>query len=198
MSYDYKPQNGSLASKFEIEKYENALENFDIYIQNILESYSYLLSRLDLNSNELAYQHGLINAHDISLGRELNVSSFIEKHLKEYTDELIKRAHLIGHAGGDIAGANWGANTTAKAEKTKRTQIAKRGGETKKPDTQERNKYFYDLINDQVKLNGIDILKKLPKYFKEIATKEFYVGERSISDSINDAKRKINKKLSLK
>lgn len=198
MGYNYKPQNGSLASKLEIEKYESALDNFDTYIQNLIESYSYLLSKVDLNNNELAYQHGLVNEHDLSWGRELNVPSFIEKHLKEYTDELIKRSHLLGHAGGDITGANWGANATAKAEKTKRTEIAKKGGATKKLDTQDRNNYFCILVTEQVQLHGVDILKKLPKYFKKIAKQKFYVCDRSISKSINYAKKEVSKKVALK
>ncbi len=202
MGYNYKPQNGSLASKLEIEKYESALDNFDTYIQNLIESYGYLLSKVDLNNNELAYQHGLVNEHDVSWGRELNVPSFIEKHLKEYTDELIKRAHLIGHAGGDITGATWAI--TQKEKKDSEQRAINRSNPNKS--TEQRDKYFFNLVNNLHKEIGDAALELKPEYYRNLYKKKipkfldngdinkerFNVDMRSLNNSINAAKKKIN------
>lgn len=198
MGYNYKPQNSVGTNKFEKERYEEEFKNFDTYIQNILSSYGYLLSKLDLNNNDLAYQHGLVDDHDLSLGQKLNVPSFIEMHLKNYTDELVKRAHLIGHSNGDIKGADWGVTKITKIEKTKRTKTAQSGGLTTNLSTQQRNEYFYDLIKKEIKLNGIDILEKYPKYFRGLTEKVFGSDPRPTNNSINNAKKKIREEMVIK
>jgi hypothetical protein len=190
MKIKYKPNNINELPKPTVARYERAIENAEIYINNLVNSYSYLLDKANVNKNELLLEHGLINERDLIHGENIDIASFVKWYLGEYLDESTKRAYLMGFSSGDNEGAKEGLGYGIRVEKEKSLKGSSKGGKQRNKETVEREKYFYQLIQKELERSGKEILKVSATYFMNKG-KPFPVEERSVLNSIRKARNKI-------